>query len=177
MNPVEHETHIDMPRAEVFAYLADIARWPEFTDHFLLHWHLTSEETVGQGAGGRFRMHRKLDRYSWADLTFADVQSRGRILARGRIGKFNRSRWIVVVEVDDEAGGSRVRLSVETAPKLPTDRLMEAVTLTKHYHRRRWGKAMRRLRSILEDGEERGTPATISGGARKPATGAPLRAA
>ena len=122
-----------------------------------MHWHLTSEETVGQGAGARFRMHRKLDRYSWADLTFADVQSRGRILARGRIGKFNRSRWIVVVEVDDDAGGSRVRLSVETAPKLPTDRLMEAATFTKHYHRRRWGKAMRRLRSILEDGEDRGT--------------------
>ena len=136
-----------------------------------MHWHLTSEETVGQGAGARFRIHRKLDRYSWADLTFADVQSRGRILARGRIGKFNRSRWIVVVEVDDDAGGSRVRLSVETAPKLPTDRLMEAATFTKHYHRRRWGKAMRRLRSILEDGEDRGTPASISGGARKPATG------
>ena len=86
------------------------------------------------------------------------MQPRGRILARGRIGKFNRSRWIVVIEVDDDAGGSRVRLSVETAPKLPTDRLMEALTFTKHYHRRRWGKAMRRLRSILEDGEERGDP-------------------
>jgi hypothetical protein len=37
MNPVEHETHIDMSRAEVFAYLADISRWPEFTDHFLVN--------------------------------------------------------------------------------------------------------------------------------------------
>ena len=36
---------------------------------------------------------------------------------------------------------------------------------------------MRRLRSILEDGEGAGTPATISGGAGKPATGTPLRAA
>ncbi len=175
MNPVEHEALIVRPHAEVSAYLADIARWPEFTDHFLVHWHLTNEDSVGQGAGARFRVHRKLDRYSWADLTFAEVDSR-RILARGRIGKFNRSRWIVVVELEEESGGTRVRLTVETAPKLPTDRLMEAATFTRHYHRRRWGKAMRRLASILEDGEDRGTPASISGGARKPATRASITA-
>jgi hypothetical protein len=102
------------------------------------------------------------------------VQSRRRILARGRIGKFNRSRWIVVLELDEESSGTRVRLSVQTAPKLPTDRLMEALTFTKHYHRRRWAQAMRRLRSILEDDEDRGTAVSISGGARKPATRPPI---
>jgi hypothetical protein len=178
MNPVQHEVLIDRPASEVIAYLGDIANWPEFTDHFLTRWHLTSEESYGQGAGARFRMHRKLDRYSWADLTFAEFSSsRGQLLARGRMGKFNRTRWIVRVDVDEEAGGSRVRLSVETEPGLPTDRLMEAVTLTHGFHKRRWAKAMRRLRSILEDDEERGTRASISGGARKPATGTPLRAA
>jgi hypothetical protein len=177
MHAVQHDVHIDRPPAEVLDYLGDIANWPEFTDHFLTHWHLTREDSWGSGAGARFRIHRKLDRYSWADLTFAEFSTRGRILARGRLGKFGRTRWIVVVEIDPEGSGARVRLSVETAPKLPTDRLMEAVTFTKAYHRRRWGKAMRRLRSILEDGEERGKAATISGGARKPATGSPLRAA
>ena len=176
MNAVEHEVLIDRSPAEVFAYLSDIALWPEWTDHFLVHWHLTGEESVGQGAGARFRVHRKLDRYSWADLTFADVQSRRRILARGRIGKFNRSRWIVVLEMDEESSGTRVRLSVQTEPKLPTDRLMEALTFTKHYHRRRWAQAMRRLRSILEDDEDRGTAVSISGGARKPATRPPITA-
>jgi hypothetical protein len=177
MNPVQHELHIDRPHAEVVAYLGDIANWPEFTDHFLTRWHLTREDSYGLGAGARFRVHRKLDRYSWADLTFAEFSSRGFILARGRSGKFNRTRWIVKVELDEEAGGTRVRLSAETAPGLPTDRLMEALIRTKPYHRRQWRRALRRLRSILEDGEERGTRATISGGARKPATGSPLRAA
>jgi len=177
MQPVQLETTIDRPLAEVYAYLSDISLWPEWTDHFLVHWHLTSEETVGSGAGARFRVHRKLDRFSWADLSFHETSPRGRILARGRMGKFNRNRWIVLVELDEEGSGTRVRLVVETAPKLPTDRVFEALTFTKAYHRRRWGKAMRRLRSILEDDEERGTAVTISGGARKPATGTPLRAA
>jgi len=176
MNPVQHETLIDRPPAEVLAYLADIANWPEFTDHFLERWHLTREDSYGNGAGARFRVHRRLDRYSWADLSFAEVQTRGRILARGRSGKYNRTRWVVLFELDAEGGGTRVRLTVETEPGLPTDKLMEAVTLTRGFHRRRWGKAMRRLRSILEDGEERGTAASVAGGPRKPATGSPLRA-
>jgi hypothetical protein len=177
MNPVRHEILIDRPPAEVLDYLGDIALWPEWTDHFLQHWHMTREDTFGSGAGARFRVRRRLDRFGFADLTFAEFQTRGFIRARGRMGKFNRTRWIVEIEIDEASGGTRLRLSVSTAPGLPTDRLMEAVTLTKAFHRRRWGKALRRLRSILEDGDERGTAATISGGARKPATRTPLRAA
>jgi hypothetical protein len=174
MNPVRPAVQIDRPLAEVSAYLADIANWPEFTDHFLTRWHLTREDSYGAGAGARFRVHRRLDRFSWADLTLYSVEPR-HILARGRIGKFNRSRWVIELDLEEAAGGTRVELSVATAPGLPTDRLMEALTFTTAFHRRRWGKALRRLRSILEDGEERGTRATISGGARKPATGPPLR--
>jgi hypothetical protein len=177
MNPVQHEVIIVREPAEVVAYLGDIARWPEWTDHFLSRWHLTREDSYGQGAGARFHVDRRLDRFGYADLTFAEFRSRGFILARGRMGKFNRTRWIVTLDIDPEAGGTRVRLTVETAPGLPTDRLMEAVTFTKAFHRRRWRKALRRLRSILEDDEGRGVPATIAGGARKPANDTPLRAA
>jgi hypothetical protein len=176
MHPVSHDVHIDRPLGEVLEYLGDIAHWPEFTDHFLHHWHLTREDSYGYGAGARFRVHRRLDRFSWADLTIAEFESRGRILARGRMGKFNRIRWIVVIECSEEAGGTRVSLTVETHPPLPTDRLMEALTFTSAFHRRRWRKALRRLRAILEDDEERGTAASISGGPRKPATRAPIRA-
>jgi hypothetical protein len=178
MNPVQLEVAIDRPPSEVIAYLGDIANWPEFLDHFTYGWHLTREDSWGGGAGARFRIRRRLDRFGFADLTFAEFSSaRGHILARGRSGKFNRTRWIVRIEVDEEGGGSRVRLTVDTQPGLPTDRLMEAVTGTHGFHKRRWNKALRRLRSILEDDEERGTRATIAGGPRKPATGTPLRAA
>jgi polyketide cyclase/dehydrase/lipid transport protein len=177
MNAVQQETIIDRSPAEVLAYVGDIAMWPEWTDHFLTRWHLTNEDSYGRGAGARFHVDRRLDRFGYADLTFHEFETRGFIRARGRMGKFNRTRWIVELELDEASGGTRVRLSVATAPGLPTDRLMEAVTFTKAFHRRRWGKALRRLRSILEDGEERGSSATIAGGARKPATRTPIRAA
>jgi len=176
MNPVQHDVLIDRPHREVLEYLADIANWPEFTDHFLKEWHLTREDSWGVGAGARFRVRRRLDRYSWADLTIAELDPRGRILARGRMGKFNRTRWIVRMQLDAEAGGTRLRLTVETQPGLPSDRLMEALTFTRAYHRRRWGKALRRLRDILEYGEGRGETVRIAGGPRKPATGSPIRA-
>jgi uncharacterized protein YndB with AHSA1/START domain len=177
MNPQTSETHIDRPQSEVFSYLADISLWPEWTDHFLVGWHLTREDPYGQGAGARFHVERRLDRFAQADLTFHEVVPPRRIHARGRSGKYNRTRWIVELEVEPEGSGTLVRLRVVTAPGLPTDRLMEAVTRTSAFHRRRWSKALERLRSILEDGEERGHAATISGGARKPATGSPIRAA
>jgi hypothetical protein len=55
-----------------------------------------------------------------------------------------------------------VELTTETQPALRSDRLMEALgarSWLRHQNR----KALRRLRSILEDGEQRGTRATIAG--------------
>ena len=51
---------IARPREEVFEYLADIANHAEFTDHYLVDWHLTREDSYGQGAGARFRVEAPL---------------------------------------------------------------------------------------------------------------------
>ena len=47
---------ISAPREQVFDYLQDIANHPEFTDHYLVDWHLTRIDSVGLGAGARFRV-------------------------------------------------------------------------------------------------------------------------
>ena len=47
---------IDRPREEVFEYLADIANHSEFSDHYLTNWHLLRVDSVGAGAGARFRV-------------------------------------------------------------------------------------------------------------------------
>jgi hypothetical protein len=142
----------------------------------MIGWHLTREDTIGAGAGARYRTRGgRTQRFGYHDLTFAEVIPPRRIVARGRGGKFNRTRQVVIVDLEPQAGGTRVDMSVETEPGLLTDRIMETVTRSRARSKRRWGKALRRLRSILEDGEQRGRPATISGGARKPATGTPLR--
>ncbi|HZE03586.1 MAG TPA: SRPBCC family protein, partial [Solirubrobacteraceae bacterium] len=94
MEPFTVSTTISRPRPEVYEYLSDIANHAEFTDHYLVDWHLTREESVGQGAGARFRVKAPLNRFAWADVTFIEMQPPFRIVERGRGGKYNRIRML-----------------------------------------------------------------------------------
>ena len=164
MHPVSVSTVISAPRERVFDYLQDIANHGEFTDHFLVDWHLTRIDSVGRGAGARFRVKAPGNRFSWADVTFAEVDRPHRIVEVGRAGKNNRIRVLGVYELAPGAPGTtRVRFTVETIPATLADRLMEhlgARRRTKRQSRR----AMRRLRTILERGEDRGHRVTVAGG-------------
>ena len=172
MDPVTLTTTIARPREEVFEYLADIANHAEFTDHCLLDWHLTSEESYGVGAGGRFRVKSRFDRFSYGDITLTELQPPERILATGTGGRFNRirtrSEWRLE---EDGPGATKVTFTTESTPATQSDRMMEKLlrvpNSTAGCHR----KALDRLRSILESGEQRGAHTSLSGGARKPATG------
>ena len=175
MDPLTVETTIARPREEVFEYLADIANHAEFTDHFKKDWHLTREDSYGPGAGARYKVDQPLNRFPWGDANFVEVEPPRRIVEAGRMGKYNRIRTLGVYELDRAPNTStRVRFTFETQPKLPTDRFLESLG-ARAWTKRKLGKAMRRLRSILEEGEERGTRPTIAGGPRKPATGSPFR--
>ena len=129
MDPFELDVTISRSRAEVFAYLQDIANHAEFTDHFLVRWHLTREDSIGQGAGARFFRKARFTRYTWADVTFAEVAEPRLIVERGRAGKYNRILTRAVWELEETHGGqsTRVSFSYETKPKLPSDRIMAAV--------------------------------------------------
>ena len=94
MDPFTVSTTISKPREQVFEYLADIANHAEFTDHYLVDWHLTRVDTYGAGAGARFRIKAPLNRFSWADVTFAEFQAPYRIVEHGRGGKYNRIRML-----------------------------------------------------------------------------------
>ena len=170
MDPVTSSVVIDRRPEEVFEYLFDVANHAEFTDHYLKEFRLTREDSLGLGAGARFRVDAPLNRFSWADVTITEAAAPRRIVQRGRTGKFNRVRLISLYELEPAGGSStRVSLTTETErPRLPSDRLMEA--LAGRWLKRRQGKAMRRLRSILEEGEQRGDRATVAGGPRKPAS-------
>ncbi|MDX6691843.1 MAG: hypothetical protein QOG15_3300 [Solirubrobacteraceae bacterium] len=172
MDAVRLSTTIARPPEEVFEYLADIANHPEFTDHFLTDWHLTREDSYGLGAGARFRVKTRLDRFAYGDITLDDVVAPERIVATGRGGRFNRVRhrttWTLT---PDGSGGTRVEFCTESEPKMQSDRLMEKALRVRTAATRHNKRALDRLRSILEKGEQRGAHATLSGGARKPATG------
>lgn len=170
MDPVIVETLIGRPRAEVFEYLADIANHAEFTDHFLVDWRLTREDTYGVGAGARYRIKAPFSRFGWGDSTIVELEAPWRLVERGRSGKYNRIRTRGVYELDERSDSqTRVRFTFETQPKFLSDRLMETFG-GRAFVRRKNRVALRRLRSILEEGRERGRRPTIAGGPRKPAT-------
>src|SRR3954453_8338476 len=130
MEPLSVSTTIARPREEVFAYLEDIANHPEFSDHYLVDWRMTRTDTVGRGAGARFRYTAPLQRFDWADVTVAEVDAPRRILQAGRGGKYNRTRLRSVWELEELTPRStRVTLTVETRPSLPSDRFMESLGL------------------------------------------------
>ena len=162
MDPVTTKVTIGRPREEVFDYLADIANHPEFSDHYLKEWHLTRVDSVGRGAGARFRRDKRFDRFGWGYMTFVEVERPYRIAAVGRGGKFNRNKTFSSWTLTPSSGGTIVEYTTETEPALPTDRIMEAFGMRRWFKRGN-KKAMRRLQSILEEDYDRGRRATIAG--------------
>ena len=163
MHPVTASIVVSAPREQVFDYLQDIANHPEFTDHYLVDWHLTRIDSVGRGAGARFRVKAPASRFSWADVVLAEVERPHRIVELGRTGKNNRIRTLGLYELSEAAGGTRVSFTLETFPAKLSDRLLEGFG-ARSWTRRQNGRAMRRLRTILERGEGRGRRVSVAGG-------------
>jgi len=162
VDPVTDAITIDRSREEIFDYLADIANHPEFSDHYMKHWRLTRLESVGRGAGARFQLDRRLDRYGWADMTFIEMERPFRIVAVGRGGKYNRNKTFTTWTLTPSGSATRVEYSTEIEPALPTDRIMESLG-ARRFYKRGSRKALRRLQSILEENEGRGARATVGG--------------
>jgi uncharacterized membrane protein len=157
-------TTIARPREEVFEYLADIANHAEFTDHYLVDWHLLREDPYGAGAGARFRVKAPLSRFSWADMTLAELTPPFRIVEHGRGGKFNRIRMLGTYTLSPGPGATtKVEYAFETVPPLISDRVMESLGGAM-WMRRQIGHAMRRLRTVLEEGRDRGRRPSVAAG-------------
>ncbi len=164
MDRITASTTIAQPQANVFEYLADIANHAEFTDHYLVDWHLTRENTYGAGAGARFRIKAPLRRFSWADMTFSELQPPARIVERGWGGKYNRVQMLGTYTLSAGPDDSTaVQYTLQTEPAMLSDKLFARLG-GRAWSARQAAKAMRRLRSILEDGGRRGGRASIAGG-------------
>ena len=164
MNPLSVSIVVSVPREQVFDYLLDIANHSEFTDHYLVDWHLTRMDSVGLGAGARFRVKMRANRFNWADVTFAEIERPRRIVEVGRAGKDNRIRTLGEYELAPAAGDStRVSFTFQSQPATLADRLMEGLG-ARSWLKRKNVRALHRLRSILELGEGRGQRVTVAGG-------------
>jgi uncharacterized protein YndB with AHSA1/START domain len=156
VDPLTVSIVVSAPRERVFDYLQDIANHPQFTDHYLVDWHLTRIDPVGRGAGARFRIKAPGARFSWGDVTFTEVERPHRIVEAGRMGKNNRIRTLGVYDLAPAAAGAtRVRFTFESIPAKLSDRLMEGLG-GRRWLRRKSVRAMHRLRAILEHTEGAG---------------------
>jgi uncharacterized protein YndB with AHSA1/START domain len=171
VGPLSAEIEIDAPRERVFAFLADLARRPSFTDHFLTDFHLTRIESAGVGAGARFRAQAPL-RSVWMDTCIASLEPPFQIVEEGRGGRANRIPNHTVWELKEASGGlTAVRVSHWTEPRA-LDRGLELLSAGSIWQARGWRQALRRLRDELESDEPLPERIAVAGGNRY-ATGIP----
>ncbi|HEX6688674.1 MAG TPA: SRPBCC family protein [Solirubrobacterales bacterium] len=172
MGPVSAEIEIDAPRELVFAAIADLARRPSFTDHFLSGFHLTRIESSGIGAGARFRVASPL-RKVWMDTAIVELEPPHKLIERGCGGRANRIPVTTVWELTEGSGSlTRVRVSHWTEPSSPIDRALETLAGNAGSVQRGWRQALRRLRDQLEGAEAAAAPVAVAGG-NPHATGIP----
>jgi len=163
MDPVTANVLIDRPREEVFDYLADIANHQEFSDHYLKEWRLTRVDSVGRGAGARFKIDAPLDRFGWGDMTFIEVQRPHRIVAAGRSGKFNRNKTWTTWTLSPSGHATKVEVTTEAEVNMATDKFLNTVLRRRGWLKRGLRKGLRRMQSILEEDLDRGKRATVGG--------------
>ncbi len=173
MGPITAEIDIDVPRERAFEEIADLARRPAFTDHFLSGYRLTRIQPTGVGAGARFRVGPRL-RSIWMDSAIEELDPPHRVVEHGLGGRANRIPNRTVWELLEGPGGlTRVRVSHWTEPTRHVDRSLEGLSRTAASQERGWREALRRLRDRLEsDAAPAGRPLALAGGNRH-ATGIP----
>lgn len=166
MGPVSAEIEIDAPRERAFETIADLARRPSFTDHFLSDFRLTRIDSSGIGAGARFRVVSPL-RKVWMDTAIVEVEAPYKLVERGRGGRANRIPATVVWELTEGAGAlTKVRVSHWTEPSSPLDRALEVLAANSVSAERGWREALRRLREQLEIDGPAPPPLALAGGNR-----------
>jgi uncharacterized protein YndB with AHSA1/START domain len=165
MQPITLSTTVGRPREDVFEYLADIANHPEFLDHLAEEWRLTRIDSYGRGAGVRFRVAAPRRRFSWADLTFVELEPPRRIVALGRGGKYNRVGTYMEWVLEPVAGGTEVQVTFDTETSMASDRMFDPLA-PRGWLKRKLDKGLGRLQEILEDDAgppTRGRRATVGG--------------
>lgn len=172
MGPVSAEIEIDAPREQIYATIADLARRPSFTDHFLTGFHLTRIESRGVGAGARFCIASPL-RSVWTDTAITELDEPYKVVERGHGGRANRIPSITVWELTEGTGFlTSVRVAHWTEPSKHIDRALEAVAGNASFEQRGWRRALQRLRDQLESGEDLPVAVAVAGG-NAHATGIP----
>ena len=150
MGPISFSTTIDAPRERVFEFLCDLAARPSWTDHFAKDYRIERIPATGVGAAARFRVNGPAG-VKYMETVIAEAEPQHRIVEHARGGRLDRIAMRIVWEIR-EGPTTELTLTFWTVPGTMIDRIREVGR--SRWWRRRWSKALRRLGSVIESGEE-----------------------
>jgi hypothetical protein len=165
MGPVSLDIAIDAPRERVFDHICDLGRRSSWTDHFIADYRLERVEPAGEGAAARFRVNAP-GGLRYMETVITSARRPHRIDEHGRGGRFNRIGTRTVWELTGGEGVTEVRLHFWTEPPSRLYRLREL--RAGRWWRRRWKRALRRLRDQLESPRQAEEPVRLAGADRQP---------
>jgi len=147
LQPATASVRVRRPRAAVAELLADLARRPQFLDHFLVDWEVDVERSRGAGAQARLRAKGGGgdDRI---ELVVDDVTPE-RIVEHARSGRRLRRRWRLTYALEEvSANATQVRFELELLDGSIVDRATWSLTRT--HLQRQYAQGMLRLKGVLE---------------------------
>jgi len=169
MGPISIATTVDAPRERVFDLLTDLSSRPAWIDHFASDYRLERLESSGVGASARFRVDAP-GGVGYMETVIADEERPHRVVEHGRGGRLDRIRLRAIWELGEGgAGTTDVTLTFWSEPPSLFARLRELRAAG--WWRRRWAKALHRLRDLAESGEAPQGGVAVAGSRRQP-TGA-----
>jgi uncharacterized protein YndB with AHSA1/START domain len=169
VGPLTATVEIDASRDQVFEFVSDLANRPAYWGNFVSELRLERLQSRGIGAAARFRIDAPGARF-WMETVIDELDPPHRVSEHGSGGRNNRVPVFIVHElVETSAGLTSVSLSFWTEPSHRLDRFKESLGVSVWY-RMQLRRAVRRLRQVVEEGEE-GTLRVGVGGEDRPSTG------
>jgi uncharacterized protein YndB with AHSA1/START domain len=148
VGPITVTTSIDAPRDRVFDLICDLAARPSWIDHFATEYRVQRIPAAGTGAAARFRVGAPAG-VRYMETVVAEADRPYRVVEHARGGRLDRVSMRLVWEL--EAGPTTtVTLTFWTAPPSIFDRIRELGR--ERWWRRRWVKALARMRELIESG-------------------------
>ena len=164
MRPVSATISIDAPRERVFAIISDLANRPAFCDHFMTEFHLQRVTSRGIGAAARFHLDAK-GFPIWMETVVSELDPPHRMVESGHGGRADRMVVGTAWELTENASSAtEVTVSFWTEPSNPFDAMRGKLGAGRWY-RRRFKRALSRLRDLAESGEAV-TALTVAGASR-----------
>jgi uncharacterized protein YndB with AHSA1/START domain len=148
VGPITIKTSIDAPRERVFDFICDLGTRPGWMDHFASDYRVQRIPASGRGAAARFRVDAPAG-VRYMETVIAETDRPHRVVEHARGGRLDRVAMRLVWEL--EAGPTTtVTLTFWTVPPSIFERIREIGR--ERWWRRRWSKALGRMRDLIESG-------------------------